>query len=243
LHAKRADGNYPSTAPDISLDIVPVDMGKSRTHLLTAAQRRHLADLATPMRVPPRTIVYRQGDALSWIFINTDGLVKSFRELRSGARRIVAFLFPRDVFGLAENGRYVNTAKTITAATLYRIQHDVLAAELQRDADLEFRFLCKVTQKLREAQRQTLLVGRRDAVGRLAMFLKMLERHFAATGHNGWIPVPMSRTEIADYVGLSLEAVSRATRKLALQGIIAFEDGHTAHVLDRARFNALVAAM
>jgi CRP-like cAMP-binding protein len=167
--------------------------------------------------------------------------VKSFRELASGKRRIVAFLFPRDVFGLAARGRYVNTTQTIIPSTLYRIPHDMLTAALHRDADLQFRFLCKVTQKLRESQRQAIVLGRRDAIGRVAMFLKMLEADAGDRIQNGVIPVPMRRIDIAEYLGLSHEAVSRAIRSLALQKIVAVKR-HAARVMDRAAFEALVAA-
>ena len=209
---------------------------------LTAAQRRQLMALATRVRLAPRTIIYREGDPLSDIFIVGEGLVKSFRDLASGRRRIVTFLFPRDVFGLAETGRYVNTTKTITESLIYRIPSETLTAALQRDAELQFRFLCKVTEKLREAQRQAIVLGRRDAIGRLAMFFKMLEPDGTGRHHDGLIPLPMPRTDIAEYLGLSAEAVSRAARLLAVRKIVAFVGGHAVRVKDRAGFESLVAA-
>jgi CRP-like cAMP-binding protein len=168
--------------------------------------------------------------------------VKSFRDLASGRRRIVTFLFQRDVFGLAETGRYVNTTKTITESLLYRIPYETLSAALQRDAELQFRFLCKVTDKLREAQRQAIVLGRRDAIGRLAMFFKMLESYGVGQHPRGLIPLPMRRTDIAEYLGLSAEAVSRAARLLAVRRIVAFVGGHSVRVKDRAGFESLVAA-
>jgi len=211
--------------------------------LLTVKQRRQLAALATRQRLPPRTVVFHEGDALSWVFIDGDGVLKSFRELPSGKRRIVAFLFPDDLFGLAENGRYVNTVRTVTGATVFRIPYQTLAAALQRDPELEFQFLSKVTHELRATQRQTLVLGRRDAAGRLAMFLIMLERNMPQPRRAGRIPVLMSRTDIAEYLGLSLEAVSRATRDLARKGIVEFEGSHSVRVLDRNRFESLAEAL
>jgi CRP/FNR family transcriptional regulator len=243
--ARRAEGRHRLTERDLSIDAVRFDAGTNgrSAPLLTAAQRLRLMALATTLHLPPRTTVYREEDALSYVFVIGEGLVKSFRELPSGRRRIVAFLFPRDIFGLAENGRYVNTTRTVTESMLYRIPYESFTVALQRDADLQFRFLCKVTQKLREAQRQAVVLGRRDAVGRVAMLLKMLERQSAEKSDGARIPVPMSRTDIAEYLGLSLEAVSRATRKLALRRIVAFVDGRSARVTDRARFESLVAAV
>jgi len=229
---------------ELSIDAVRFDAGHGERIKppLTAAQRRRLMALATRVRLPPRTIIYREGDPLSDIFIVGEGLVKSFRDLASGRRRIVHFLFPRDVFGLAETGRYVNTTKTITESLIYRIPHETLTVALHRDAELQFRFLCKVTEKLREAHRQCIVLGRRDAIGRLAMFFKMLEPDGTGRHHGGLIPVPMRRTDIAEYLGLSAEAVSRAARLLAVRKIVAFEGDHAVRVKDRAGFESLVAA-
>jgi CRP-like cAMP-binding protein len=241
--AEGASRRQTPTKQELAIQSVPFGAGVMAQRsklLLTAAQRRRLMALATTVRLGPGTKVFREGDPLSDIFVVGEGLVKAFREFGSGRRRIVAFLFPRDVFGLAEHGRYVNTTHTVTQSLIYRIPHESLAAALQRDADLQFRFLCKVTEKLREAQRQAVLLGRPDAIGRVAMFLKMLEPDSAT--RDPLIALPMSRTDIAEYLGLSLEAVSRATRTLALRKIVAFVGRHSARVRDRAGFESIVAA-
>jgi CRP-like cAMP-binding protein len=200
--------------------------------LLSESQRRRLAAIATVVRLPPRKIIYHEHDVARWIFICSEGVLKAFRELRSGKRRIAAFLFPGDMFGIAENGRYVNAIRTIIAVTLHRIEADQLSAALRHDPDLQAQVLIKVTHELRESQRRAIIIGRRDAAGRFAMFLAMLEAHPSFTSGSGIIRIAMSRSDIADYLGLSLEALSRATSRLTREGIIAFEDRHTVRVLD-----------
>ncbi len=216
--------------------------GVVATRLLTDRQREHLAALSTRVRLAARTIVYREDTPALWVFIIGDGAVKSFRDMPSGKRQIAAFLLRDDVFGLAEKGRYVNTTQTITRVALYRIPIEGLVAMLRHDAELQFQFLCKVTHALRESQRQTLAVGRRDATGRLAMFFSMLERHAPQVGRST-ISIPMSRSDIAHYLGLSLEAVSRASSALVREGLVRFDDRHTVRVVDRKRFDALRAAL
>ena len=76
----------------------------------------------------------------------------------------------RDLFGLAENRRYVNAVETLVRTTFYRLPVEELAALLKQDGDMQFVFLSKVTHELREAQRRSTLMARRDAAGRLAMF-------------------------------------------------------------------------
>ena len=211
--------------------------------VLTERQRQQLLEIATRVRVPARSVVYREQTAATWIFINTEGVLKTFKDLRSGRRWVTAFLFPKDVFGLAKNGLYVRTAQAITPATLYRIESHALIALLRRDAELQFQFLSKVTHELREAQRQTIVVGRRDAVGRLAMFIQQLECTCCDRHNARDIELPMSRSDIASYLGLSLESVSRATAKLQRRGIVSFPNRHLARILDRAQFDRLSKAI
>ena len=212
------------------------------TPTLTERQRQRLLSIATRERFSPRTIVYREGGPAHDIFINRDGVVKAYRDLPSGRRRIVSFLLQGDLFGLAEGGCYVNTTQTVTPVTAYRVPLEALAALLRRDAELEFLFLCKVTHELREAQRQQIRLGRRDATGRFAMFVGALEAQTPDGGRSG-IPVPMSRADIADYLGLSAEAVSRAGSRLAKQNILHFEGRHLVRIVDRVRFAKLVQAL
>jgi CRP-like cAMP-binding protein len=86
------------------------------------------------------------------------------------------------------------------------------------------------------------LVTRRDALGRVTMFLRLLEQN-SPLGKDSRIEVPMSRLDAANYLGLSLEAVSRALSELERSGIIAFEGRRSVRVLDRARFESIAAAL
>ena len=205
-------------------------------------QRQQLAIIGTRVNLPARTILYCEDTDAAWIFIISEGVVKCFRELPSGKRRLAAFLFADDVFGLAENGRYVNTAQAVTGVTMYRIPVDSIIALFKREPELEFQFLSKATHELREAQRRAIVLTRRDAIGRLAMFLSMLEKDRPRTSPSAAISIPMSRSDIADYIGMSLEAVSRASSGLVRHRLVAF-DGHVARVIDRTGFDALVAAL
>jgi len=204
--------------------------------LLTNSQRMKLAAIATRVHVAPRTLIYKEDSPATSVFINAEGVVKAYKDMPSGRRWVTAFLYPADVFGLAENGLYVRTAQTVTQATLYRFNIDVLIETLKSDGELQFKFLCKVTHELREAQRQTIAIGRRDAVGRLAMFIGQLERQHGGS-HD--IDLPMSRSDIASYLGLSLESVSRATRSLEKRGVVRFSGRHLLRIVDPVQFEKI----
>ena len=211
---------------------------------MTDRQRAELAGIATRLRLPPRLTLYHEAGPARWLFVVAEGAVKTFRDLPSGKRRVANFLFRGDVFGLAENGRYVNTAQTITRVMLHRLPLEALTDLLRRDAELQFKVLCKVTHELRKAQRRAIVVSRRDAAGRLAMFLMMIGTNLGDdTAEPGTIALPMSRSDIADYLALSLEAVSRASAELERRKLVTFESRHLARVLDAKRLGALAAAV
>lgn len=205
--------------------------------LLSSSQRREILRRAHQHDVPARKVIYSAGDPADGVFIIAAGVVKSFRDLPSGRRRIAAFMFARDLFGLAVNGRYVNTVQAITRVSVYQIDLKALTELFQLDADLELPFLCKAVHVLREAQHHNIIIARHDAVGRLAMVLRLLEKENGRT--HGEISIPMTRSDLANYLGLSLEAVVRASRRLERQGIVQFSRHH-AQILDRRRFDALV---
>ena len=204
--------------------------------LLTDSQRARLATIATRVRVAPRAVIYREESAATSVYICAEGVVKAFKDMPSGRRLVTAFLYPADVFGLAENGFYVRTAQAVTHAMLYQFNVQVLIEVLKSDGELQFKFLCKLTHEVREAQRQTIVVGRRDAAGRLAMFIRQLERQHGGA-HD--IDLPMSRSDIASYLGLSLESVSRASRALERRGILCFPARHLVRIVDHVKFEQL----
>ena len=215
--------------------------GQPWASLLTERQRRDLSSIATRLEFGPRRIIYREQAAAEAVFICAGGAVKSYRDLPSGKRRVLTFLFRHDIFGLAENGRYVNAAQTIMPTVCYRLPLSPLVAILLQDAHLEFNFLSKITHELRESQRRMILMGGRSARGRLATFLKMLKTSPLDPVAPDTIPVPMTRTDIANYLGLSLEAVSRATRELRDAGLARFAGAHTVRVIDQKKLDRLAA--
>ena len=163
---------------------------------LTERQRQRLLAASTRRQVKPRTIIYRDGEAANSVFITGDGVVIAFKEMPSGKRRVAGFRFAGDIFGLAERGVYVNTTRAITAATLYQFPLDTLTTILRQDAELEFQFLCKVVHELRREQRKSIIVARRDAPGRVAMFIDMLRQRAAGRGRG-----PGHRRDPDDSIG------------------------------------------
>jgi len=149
---------------------------------------------------------------------------------------------PHDLFVLSEEGRYTNSTKAITPVTAYRLPVSALRNRLSKDAGLDFHVICKLCHELRQAQRHALLLVRRRALSKVAMFLQLLEQLQAARGDRTTeIYLPMNRSEIAGYVGMSPEAVSRAFATLTARGIIKSRDRRHVKIMDRNGFDRIAA--
>ena len=226
-----------------SLRAIPFGPGTGDSiGLLSSRQRSQISGIATSLQLPRGQLIYREGANAHSVCIIATGIVKLFRDLPSGKRRVMAFLFADDLFGLAQSGRYVNSAQAVTPVTLYSMRLATLADTLRHDAGLAVQFLCKVAHELGQSLGHNAIVTRRDALGRVTMFLRRLEQN-APSGQEGAIEFPMSRVDAANYLGLSLEAVSRAMSQLERSGIIALDGRRSVRVLDRMRFERIVAAL
>jgi CRP/FNR family transcriptional regulator, anaerobic regulatory protein len=135
--------------------------------------------------------------------------------LPDGTMAVLGFLFPDDLFGLAEEGISVNSSEAVTEMTAYRLPVPALENLLRREATLEWHLWVKLRHEMRQLQRRLIILKQRGALARLAVFLKMLDRsREAGDGPSGQIYLLISRTDIADYIGFSLAAVSRSFRTL-----------------------------
>jgi CRP-like cAMP-binding protein len=210
--------------------------------LLSGAERARLASVASTVRFPKGAEIYGAGDMADAVFNLVSGVVKASRTAGDGSEYIAAFLFPGDVFGLAAEGRYVNSAKTIMPVTAYRLPVSVLRSRLSENAGLEFHVICKLCHELRQAQRHAFLLSQHRVLSKLAMFLQMLEQLQAARGEpSDEIYLPMDRSDIGEYGGMSLGAVSRAFHTLTERGVISSRDRRHIRITDRSAFEKLAA--
>ena len=211
------------------------------TRLLSERERNLLARIAVTVRFARGEPIYHEGDRATFVYNVSSGVARTYRNLPDGTRALVTFLYPDDLFGLAEEGAYVNSADAATALTAYRLPVSALKNLLRRDPTLEWHVLVKLCHELREAQRHAIILDQQGAVARLALFLQMLDRAEARDGGDDEISLPMTRSDIADYIGLSLAALSRSFRTLAARHLITFRDRRHLLIVDRARLQSLIA--
>jgi len=212
--------------------------GKSR-QLLSDKERADLATIASVVRFKKGEKIYSEGKSVTAVFNIISGVVKTYKPARGGAEHVAALLYPQDLFGLSEEGRYTNSAKALTAVTAYALPVPALRRRLSKDAELDCHLIAKLCHGLREAQRHALLLAQRYALSKLAMFLQLQEHVQAVNGAPAEIYLPMDRSDIADYVGMSLAAVSRGFRDLAARRVIRIRDRRHVKIIDRKAFDKL----
>ena len=214
---------------------------RGRMHqLLSDEERTQLATIASVVRFKKGSEIYRSGEQATAMFNIISGVVKAYSGEDAG--HITAFLFPGDLFGLSQEGTYTNSVQAVTPVTAYQLPLSVLRSRLTKDAILEYHLICKLCQDLRYSQRHAFLVAQRHANSKIATFLQMLEQlQVARSEDTSEVHIPMERSDIGEYVGMSLAAVSRAFASLASHGIIKSSDRHHLKIVDRDAFEKIVA--
>jgi CRP/FNR family transcriptional regulator, anaerobic regulatory protein len=208
--------------------------------LLTDDDASALAAISTIERWPKGAVAYRARSPADSVYNLVQGVVKTYDTRPDKSVSVSGFHFAGDVFGLAEQGQYLESAETVVPAVAFRIPLDRLEALLARDAGLGVRILCKLTDDLRKKHRHAMILSRNDALGKFAMFLSMLEDLSQRSAERDTY-FPMMRSDAAQFIGLTLEAMSRTSNALERARVVEFVDRHHFRILDRERFEELLA--
>lgn len=203
---------------------------------------RRLEELAEEAHFAGKDTIVAQGEAARSVYNVTAGTVRLVRLLPDGRRQIVGFLLPGDFMGLALSERYGFSAEAVEPVTACRFARGAFAALVDEKPHLLRRLHDAATHELEVAQDHMVLLGRRSAEERVAAFLLNLrDRRHRLGGGEVLVPLPMTRADIGDYLGLTIETVSRTISKLArTRALLVVPDG--IRLLDAARLEALVAA-
>jgi CRP/FNR family nitrogen fixation transcriptional regulator len=186
--------------------------------------------LGTVVTARAGTEIYGEGDeATAWYRVQS-GVLRTCKLLPDGRRQIEDFLFPGDFFGLETRGEHSFGAEAITSATVVRYSRPRLTAAAASNTRLAARLLDVTLGQLDKVHNRLVLLGRKTAEEKLASFLlEMLDRSTKADA----IDLTMSRTDIADYLGLTIETVSRTFSMMKHEGVIALPNAQHVEILDR----------
>jgi len=137
-----------------------------RMPLLGEWERGQLARIASMVQFKRGATIFREGDRADFIYSIAHGAVGVSQTSFDGSRYIATFLFDDDLFGLAEEGVYVNEAQAVTATAAYRMPVEAFVELTRHEPLLDHSLLLKLTHELREGERHGMLLARHDALGK-----------------------------------------------------------------------------
>jgi CRP/FNR family transcriptional regulator, nitrogen fixation regulation protein len=166
--------------------------------------------MGATMSYPRNTEIFGENEPADYVYKIVSGSVRTYNILSDGRRQIGGFYLPGDVFGIEFDGEHTSAAEAITDAKVLVVKRSALDALAGRDASVARELFALTARELRRVQDRILLLIK-SAQERVAGFL--LEMAQRASGGNA-IDLPMSRQDIADYLGLTIETVSRTLTSL-----------------------------
>ena len=155
------------------------------------------------------TELFGENEPADYLYKVVSGGVRTYKILSDGRRQISAFYLPRDMFGLEFAGEYSCSAEAISDAKVLVVNRKTLTALAGRDAEIARELFVLTAHELQRVHKRVLLLVK-TAQERVASFVEMAERGSAGNA----IELPMSRQDIADYLGLTIETVSRTLTSL-----------------------------
>lgn len=185
----------------------------------------------------PGETIFDEGQRADRVYQLMSGTLRTCRILRDGRRQIEAFHFAGDVFGLEGGEVHRVAAQTLSPVQVRAMPRSALEALARENGEVARRLLELTTDTLRRCQDHVLVLGRRAACERVAaLLLDLAER----TGAEALLDVPMTRQDMADYLGLTIETVSRTFTQLQHDGLIALPTTRKVLLRDRAALEAMV---
>ncbi len=179
----------------------------------------HAGLVATEFSYRKDEEIYGEDEPAEYVYQVIRGAVRTYKLLSDGRRQIGAFHLPGDVFGLESEMSHRLAAEAIIDTTVRLVKRSSLEQAANKDVQVARKLWGITAGELRHAENHMLLLGRKSAMERVATFLLEMDRRLAVAG---MMALPMCRRDIGDYLGLTLETVSRALSQLHGEGVLGF---------------------
>jgi CRP/FNR family transcriptional regulator len=188
---------------------------------------------ASLRRVEAKEFVFAEGDPTTHIFQVETGAVALYKVLCDGRRQVVGFAYPGDLIGLGAEGEHVMNAQAIKPTRLRCLPVAALNQMAHQDPQLGFKLYEALARELAATRDLLLTTGQRSATERVVAFLLAFSRRNERNGRDARaFDLPMTRADIADFLGLTIETVSRTFTKLKMLGFIELPQASHVHILD-----------
>jgi CRP/FNR family nitrogen fixation transcriptional regulator len=189
----------------------------------------------TAMSFATNSEIYGEGEPADYLYKVVSGAVRTYKVLVDGRRQIGGFYLPGDIFGLETGEEHALSAEAITECRVLVIKHSALVALARVDQEVAFQLWVLTGRELRRLQDHLLLLIK-NAPERVAAFLLTMAERLSADNS---VELPMSRRDIADYLGLTIETVSRSLTQIKNTGAIEFPSRRRFVLHDRSALNRL----
>ncbi|MCP4317276.1 MAG: helix-turn-helix domain-containing protein [Hyphomicrobiales bacterium] len=193
-----------------------------------------------PVHFPASHPLFFEGDDAEFVYEIIEGVVRTSKILFDGRRQILSFGYPGDVVGLSHDRFYHCDCEAVSDAKL-RVHHkNAFSTNFERDPSFCNELLKYAASEVNSMQEHFIMLGRKSAMEKVASFLAAL---MGRVGENKdrriCFDIPMPRSDIADFLGLSHETVSRTLTRLRLDGVIDLPSKHRICVRQPATLKAL----
>jgi CRP/FNR family transcriptional regulator, nitrogen fixation regulation protein len=191
--------------------------------------------MGAPMRFARNSEVYGEDEPAEYLYQVISGAVRTYRMLDDGRRQVIAFHLPGDIFGFEAGDEHLSSAEAINDSQVLVVKRSSVMARAEREKDLSRQLWTLTVRELQRVQQHSLILIK-SAEERVAGFL--LEMANRCSGSVA-VELPMSRQDIADYLGLTIETVSRTFTQFVQSGMIALETSRHIQFRNRAALNRL----
>ena len=217
----------------------PLPAGKPPAYraapLVAGALDSSIELMGAPMPFGRNTEIYGENEPAEYVYKVLSGAVRTYKVLNDGRRQIGAFYLAGDVFGLEIGDEHTFSAEAITDCKILVIKRSALVGLAARDNDVARQLWAMTAAELQRAQNHIMLLIK-TAQERVAGFLLEMAKRSAAAVE---IELPMSRQDIADYLGLTIETVSRTLTQLEKGAAIAVPSSRRIVLRNRAALSRL----
>jgi CRP/FNR family transcriptional regulator len=198
--------------------------------------------IARHVHLAPNEALFTVGQPATSVHTLTAGVARLYKLLPDGRRQVIGFALPGDFLGTAPSDRYSYSVDAVDSVSACRLSVEAFAHFIAQRPHLLLRINEFAARELTLAQDQMLLLGRRTAEEKVAAFLVGWRRRQAQAGdEQQTITLPMSRQDIADYLGLTIETVSRTLTRFEREKLLIIIAGGV-RMLDPTRAEAIAAA-
>ncbi len=191
---------------------------------------------ATTITVARDEEIVAQDDPATYCYLILSGCVRTVQLMEDGRRQVAEFLFAGDLFGCEALETHEFGAEAVSPVTLRRYARRDLELLADQDREVGRRLRELTARRLRAGRDHMVLLGRKTASERIASFLLKMAEHSSPDGQS-LITLPMNRTDMGDYLGLTIETVCRRLTQLRQDGTITTRGGMIA-ILDRRALGA-----